>query len=94
MEYIMNMNENDLQKNQVEVNLNATLTLLHSPSKSKCCRCSTQGPHPENSLKLAGEILLKLAADQYSQSETPGAWELIKALLNSSFNNKGIHRER
>lgn len=48
------------------------------------------GGHPKNSLRQAGEILLKMAAGQYPDTEEKGLWEVLDSLLRSYAAGKGV----
>lgn len=62
------------------------------------CRAAAEpsaqdGSHTSNSLRQAGEILLKMAAGQYPDTEEKGLWETLEALLRSYARGKGAAHE-
>ncbi len=74
------------------------------PCKGQCQTCpggcrnaaeptAPDGSHTRNSLRQAGEILLKMAAGQYPTVEEKDLWETLDSLLRSYAAGKGAAHE-
>lgn len=74
------------------------------PCKGQCqtnqgdCRAAAEpsspgGSHTRNSLRQAGEILLKMAAGQYPTVEEKDLWDTLESLLRSYASGKGAANE-